>query len=170
MNKHFICNCLPIILLLLNLVEINNMMKNKKIIRISVFLFGIIGGFVLYYNRIGYQSIFEWVSIYITQFYFYEFISVKSNEYFSRKFNTDKTEITGKCNETYYQYSKIRYVVIGILVFCFVYSPLFEVVIIGANSELKLLSKFNYTLVSISYILLFLKVHQLHKKVQIKYD
>lgn len=161
MNKNFICNCLPIILFLLNLVEINNMMKKKWIIRIGVLLFGIIGGIILYFSRIGYQSTFEWVCIYVTQFYFFEFISVKSNDYFSKKFNTDKIQFNTECNEInkFYHYRKMRCAIIGVFMTLFVYSPLYEMVIIGSDSNLYLLSKINYTLVSISFIFLFFKAN-----------
>lgn len=168
MNESLRCNCLPIVITLLNLADINSKSRNKKIIRIGAFIHGVIGCFVLCKaipGEIGLQAAFEWVMLYSVGYI--PFFELFHGKLFKRvdKHYEKKEKLQGlNYSEEERHYSELAAekitsfgnLISGIIILIITISPIFDK-LIATSSDLYYLAKYNFILAALSCFGLYIK-------------
>lgn len=168
MNNSLRCNCLPTVIILLNLAAINSKSKNRYYIRIGTFIYGIIGCFTIgkiIPDEIGLQAAFEWVMLYSVSYVpFFEIFNGKLSKKVDRYYE-DKEELKG----LHYSKEEIAYselvtekitaignLLFGVTLLIFTMSLWFDK-FISASSELYYLAKYNFIMAALSYFGVYIK-------------
>lgn len=161
MNASLRCNCLPIVIILLNLASMNANFRNKKIIRIGAFIHGVIGCFVICIaipGETGLQAAFEWVMLYSVGYIpFFELFHGKLFRKIDQHYEK-KEEMNGfHYSEEERHYSELvaeRITAYGALIFgigilLITILPVFDR-LIATSRDLYFLAKYNYILAALS--------------------
>ncbi len=165
-NNNLWLNCFPLAFTLCNVAYINKCMNNKKIIRICVLLYGIIGGVILYntlHDDVRIQTTIEWIGLCTILYYpaieapRLRSISMKKRNLFETKESSNEIiRFDDPASLLYDSITAPFYLIIGVIILIVVMFPFFNMLIDKSN-HLYNLVKYNFIIASLSSFVVYRK-------------